>query len=342
MGAPVPLQSINKQPPCFRSHSTLGRFSKSTSRLQNENVIDYSRTAQTLPRNLHSEREYGQSPPTRLSNGDNTINVSIINTVSQKRGINGAPAKPARTYKSSLARSKSFNVHGVENGGMYKSNPQLHRLDENPIGLKSPGIVSSISRSQRDLTVEPEVDYAQNTSYTSRYVKNGYDPVESKKVFMKSLKERAPDLFKTLNAEEEDSKWQSTRPVAYSTPLKSSRIANYNSHDVYDPPTRLKSPVHTIRRGSNSTDDYSETYHITSRSDDPARPSVTDTVQSFSKKTVPAKDGRAMQTIESTETKTVTRSRLRPEPVIKYIENGNKYTRSSNGGVVIEVKNYRN
>lgn len=263
--------------------------------------------------------------------------------------MNSGPAKPARTYKSSLTRSKSFNVVGVENGGMYKSNPHLHRLDENPIGLKSPGIVSSISRSQRDLTIDPEIDY-NTTSYSSKYIKNGNDTSESKKVFMKSLKERAPELFKTLNSDEEENskKWQS-KPVAYSTPLKSSRIANYNSHDVYDPPTRLKSmsPVHTvIRRGSNSTDDYSETYHITSRSEDPNRPSVTDTVQSFSKKTVPTKNGRSMQTIESTETKTVTRSRYRPEPVtsnIKYIENGNsKYSRTNNGGVVIEVKNYKN
>lgn len=270
--------------------------------------------------------------------------------MSQKRPlVNGGPAKPARTYKSALTRSKSFNVHagGMENG-MYKSNPQLHRLDENPIGLKSPGIVSSISRSQRDLTVDPNDEI--NASYTSRYVKNGYDNTESKKVFMKGLKERAPELFKTLHSDDEDKKWQS-KPVAYSTPLKSSRIANYNSHDMYEPPTRLISndtyapqPVHTVvRRGSNSTDDYNETYHITSRSDDPHRPSVTNTVQSFSKKTIPTKNGRSMQTIESTETRTVTKSRMRePMSNVKYIENGgNKYS-TNNRGVVIEVKNYRN
>lgn len=308
------------------------------------------RSSQTLPRKLHSEtNRYGQSPPTRLSrsdHNDNKINVSIINTVSESRHpVNGAPAKPARTYKSNLARSKSFNVHGggVENT-MHKSNPQLHRLDENPIGLKSPGIVSMLSRSQRDLRLDPnENDYTNSTTYTSRYVKNGYENGDSKKAFFKNLKERAPDLYKTLHSDEEERKWN-TKPVAYSTPLKSSRIANYNNPDMYEPPTRLKSnepyhsqPVHTVvRRGSNSTDDYSETYHITSRSDDPTRPSVTNTVKSFSKKTIPSQNGRSMQTIESTETRTVTKSSYR-DPV----KNGNEYN-SNNHGVVIEVKNYRN
>lgn len=321
----------------------MGRFSKSTSRLISSHSADYSRSVQTLPRNIHSD---SHSPPTRLGKqDDNTINVSIINTVSQKKPlVNGGPAKPARTYKSALARSKSFNVHaGGDHNGMYKSNPHLHRLDENPIGLKSPGIVSSISRSQRDLT-----DTTEENTHTSRYIKNGYE--DNKKIFMKNLKERAPELFKTLHSDDEEKRWQ--KPVAYSTPLKSSRIANYNNQDMYEPPTRLipneyetyapqAQPIHSVvRRGSNSTDDYSETYHITSRSDDPHRPSVTNTVQSFSKKTIPTKNGRSMQTIESTETRTVTKSRVR-EPV-KYIENGGSKYNSNNRGVVIEVKNYRN
>lgn len=300
------------------------------------NGVDYTRSSQTLPRKLHSDTtNYGQSPPTRLSrndNADNTINISIINTVSEKRLANGAPAKPARTYKSNLTRSKSFNVYATPD--MYKSNPQLHRLEENPIGLKSPGIVSMLSRSQRDLTSDLNENEYNSSTYTSRYIKNGYENGETKKGFTKK--------------EEETKRWN-TKPVAYSTPLKSSRIANYNT-DIYEPPTRLKptetyppQPSHTvIRRGSNnSTDDYSETYHITSRSEDPHRPSVTNTVQSFSKKTIPTKNGRSMQTVESTETRTVTKSRFRePTTNLKYIENG-KYG-GNNKGVVIEVKNYRN
>lgn len=86
--------------------------------------------------------------------------------------MNGGPAKPARTYKSNLSRSKSFNVHADPEGqrpGMYKSNPQLHRLDESPIGLKSPALISSLSRSQRDLSER------EDGGYTHRFgSRNGY------------------------------------------------------------------------------------------------------------------------------------------------------------------------
>lgn len=66
---------------------------------------------------------------------------------------------------------------------MYKSNPQLHRLEEAPIGLKSPGLISSISRSQRDLS--GQLDEPHYT--TSRFAKNGYSETtnDSKKIFMK-------------------------------------------------------------------------------------------------------------------------------------------------------------
>lgn len=325
-------------------------------------TVDYSRSAQTLPRNIRTEASHRIQQPqpapvaTRLAknnHSNSTINVSIINTVAPNRPIaNGGPAKPARTYKSNLARSKSFNVHaGAPEKNMYKSNPHLHRLEENPIGLKSPGLISSISRSTRDLSEQAEEQGKVEHSYTSRYVKNGYDSHDTKKVFMKGLKERAPELYKTLQSDDEDQVRKWSPPAAYSTPVKPSR---YNHGDMYEPPTRLVAndsylappqPVHsTVRRGSsNSTDDYSETYHTTTRNDDPNRPSVTDTVQTFTKKTVPSKDGRKVETIQSSETKSITRSRFRGEPMtnMKYIENG-KMGNSTNGGVIIEVKNYRN
>lgn len=99
--------------------------------------------------------------------------------------VNGGPAKPARTYKSNLSRSRSFNVNGDNyNSTMYKSNPHLHRLEETPIGLKSPGLISSISRSQRDLTGQYEESQHNNTS---RFAKNGYsdNANDSRKLFMK-------------------------------------------------------------------------------------------------------------------------------------------------------------
>lgn len=65
-----------------------------------------------------------------------------------------APAKPARTYKSNLARSKSLIVHGDldptrTRSNMYTSNSNIHRLNENPSGLKSPGLISSLNRSPK-------------------------------------------------------------------------------------------------------------------------------------------------------------------------------------------------
>lgn len=144
-----------------RSQSTLGRLSKSTSRLA-PRTTPTDRVSQTLPRNPSKQH------PRR---DDNTINVSIINTVSSPRPpiSNGAPAKPARTYKSNLSRSKSLNVHGVEGKQQYKSNPQLHRLDESP--LKSPALISNLSRSQRDLS---ERVVEEEEEYTGRFGRNGY------------------------------------------------------------------------------------------------------------------------------------------------------------------------
>lgn len=164
---------------------------------------------------------------------------------------------------------------------------------------------------------------------------------DSKKVFLKSLKDRAPELFKTLHENEEDS-WRG--PASYSTPVKPPRTAH--NGDLYEPPTRLRdTQTSVIRRGSNSSNDYSETYHTTSRNDDPLRPSVTNTVQSFSKKTLPSRDGRSVETIESTETKSVTKSRYRGgEPTTggygKYYERDGKYSNGNGASpVVIEVRN---
>lgn len=277
-----------------------------------------------------------QEHPTKLENRSNsTINVSIINTVSSPRKFEG-PAKPARTYKSNLSRSKSLNVHGgldPNKPNMYTSNPQLNRLADKPIGLKSPGLISSINtinRSNRDLS---------DDVYNSRFNRNGVsDNVDNKRVFLSSLKDRAPELFKTL--EENDRDW---RPNNYSTPLKNGR--NYNG-DIYEPPTRdskrLVSPNHSIlRRGSSSSTDFSETYHTTTRGDDPRRPCVTNTTKSFSRKTVPLRDGRGMETIESSETTSVTKSSYRGnEPSSKYYED-RRYNSSGVNPVVIEVRNYR-
>ncbi|CAH1110023.1 unnamed protein product [Psylliodes chrysocephalus] len=296
-----------------RSQSTLGRFSKSTSRLVNGQHHVEERNSQTLPRHLSKQ----SSPPRPLGNKSNsTINVSIINTVSSPRKLEG-PVKPQRTYKSNLSRSKSLNVHG----GMYTSNPQLNQ----PIGLKSPGLISSLNRSQKDVN---------DDVYTSRFTRNGIsEQGDNKRVFLSSLKDRAPELFKTL---EEDDTYKNGR--------------NYNG-DIYEPPTRLRDtklvtavPNHVYhRRGSASSTDFSETYHTTTRSEDPHHPSVTNTTKHFSRRTVPSPTGRGMETIQSTETK-ISKSSSHynrgAEPAKKYHED-RWYNSSGSKPVVIEVRNYK-
>ncbi|KAK9893098.1 hypothetical protein WA026_023771 [Henosepilachna vigintioctopunctata] len=271
-----------------RSQSTLGRFSKSTGKLSST-LPDQRKNSQTLPR--HMSRH--QSPPRleRNNKSNSTINVSIINTV---RPQHEGPAKPARTYRSNLSRSKSFNINSAEMNGL----------------------ISSLSRSQRDLNED---------SYNR--LRNGSS--ENKRLFMKNLKDRSPELFKTLH-ESQDS-FPRTTP-------KSSK--NYNG-DIYEPPTRLRdtyaissTPIRSLRRGSNSSD-YSETYRTTTRSDDPKRPSVTNTTKTISKKTVPSKDGRSFETIESSETKSITKSSYRGDQK-QYREPERRYTPSP---VVIEVRN---
>ncbi|KAI4455895.1 hypothetical protein MML48_8g00001079 [Holotrichia oblita] len=336
-----PVRNSRKQPgrdEDNRSQSTLGRFSKSTGRLVSTSTPNnQNRFSQTLPR--HSTRN---EVPSKLENKSNsTINVSIINTVSspqQRPLVNGGPAKPARTYKSNLARSQSFNVQAGDLSNrrtMHKSNPQLNRLDEAPSGLKSPALISSINRSTQNLSESYEENYNVNNTH-SRFARNGYSDHnnDNKKIMLKGLREKTPEFFKTLHENEND--WKSSNNY---------NKRNYNP-DIYEPPTRLRDSIspttasrNIIRRGSSSSNDYSETYRTTSRGDDPHRPSITNTVQSFSKKTIPNKDGRGFQTIESTEKKSVTKSRYVAEPHnTRYYDSDRRYS-SAASPVVIEVRN---
>lgn len=327
------------------------------------------------------------------------------------------PIKPARTYKA-LNRSKSFNVHAMEplndthkpsflnnssrlnSSNIYKSNPHLSRLDETPEQLKSPAIVSIISRSQRDLSnAVQEEDEERKENLYSRFAKkasysNGFSkPVENgngnvndkKKIFMKGLLERSPELYQALHENDEhdgiNGRSKSPTPIYNSTPLKNgfNKQSHYKedlSYKTSDPYRRdtgspyrplngvdkfkssegYNSPGYNVaRRGSANSDNFSETYRTQSRSDDPRRPSVTNTVQTVSKKTIPSKDGRTKETIESTETTTVTKSRFVGDPMSnKYAENGGRLNgldnrrgsgqsneRRGSNGVVIDVRDYR-
>lgn len=146
-----------------------------------------------MPRNLHTGGQYARSQAhsrrqQSLASGPikpgishaassanpsrqygSMINISIKNTVtSPKLAVQSniqPPAKPERTYKASLSRSKSFNIEADRNGVdvpppriPYTSNLQLNRLDETP-PLKSPGILASINRSNRDLLKDTRHEY---------------------------------------------------------------------------------------------------------------------------------------------------------------------------------------
>ncbi|VVD02540.1 unnamed protein product [Leptidea sinapis] len=354
--------------------STLGRFSHSTSRLNpNTESEDHSRSAQTLPRKLHERKEKTTEKPSsnkywhRLTSNKRSTSAININNNSPDGKTNGyppGPVKPARTYKG-LNRSKSFAmgvpepethpryVTGMSRNysTMYKSNPHLSRLDETPEQLKSPGIVSIINRSQRDLAdaVSRETERRRDGLFGARYGKttpatnghtNGFskshDETDKKKIFLKGLRERAPDLYQTLHADDEsDGSRLSSRygtPSPYKDRISEERkIPIYKTDSIINRDTgspytsrldaRMKSPVN--RRESNSSDNFSETYRYTTRSGDPERPSVTDTVETVSKKVVPSRDGRSKEIIESREVNSVTKSRgYKAEPLttIKYFE----------------------
>ncbi|CAH0751401.1 unnamed protein product [Diatraea saccharalis] len=358
--------------------STLGRFSHSTSRLNpnSEPEEDFVRSAQTLPRKLHERKEkpiekpssnkyWHRLTPNKRSNS--AVNISNNISASPDGKINGyppGPAKPARTFKA-LNRSKSFAMGAPEQetharyvsgmnrnySTMYKSNPHLSRLDETPEQLKSPGIVSIINRSQRDLAdaVSRETERRRDGVFGARYGKttplsnghsNGYkthDEADKKKIFLKGLRERAPELYQTLHADDESDGSRLSSRYGSPSPLYKDRISEERKIPLYKSDslnresspfvsrleTRLKSPA--IRRGSNSSDNYSETYRYQTRSGDPERPSITDTVETISKKVLPSRDGRSKEIIESREVNSVTKSRgYKGEPManMKYIENG--------------------
>lgn len=278
------------------------------------------------------ENDYGNGL-NRSANSGSMINVSFAN---------GGPVKPQRTFsKPSLLRSQSFNVQPADPGQFSRrSVSTLHRLEESPPPLKSPNIVSSVSRSTKDLSA---IGAATDDGYRSLSGSwaspgelsnggggSGYrrdDP--KKKLFMKGLLDHAPELYKTLSHQD--------RPYSSSGNSSSPTIVRHHHHNSSTAGSGQEVTNRSVTRRGSKDGGYTETVRITSKSDDPYRPSVTNTVQNFTKKTVP-RDGR-VETIESTETKTVTKSRYNGGDTVSSKINGFNGT---GGGVVIEVRNGRN
>lgn len=374
---PRGVHSSNQQLYQPTPSNTLGRFSKSTNRLTSTTAAstllsphhrthhDY-RSTQTLPRKMDSHKKSSV-------HSASTNNVSSLagNNPSRRDSAhiqpihNTGPAKPARTYKA-LNRSKSFNVHGLNGtndptpiyiekltrhipitssaptSSMYKSNPHL---SDEKAQLKSPSIVNLISRSQRDLTKIDEDSDQQQTNRVFHYNqvnRTHHTPVngglEKRSTFLRGLQDQAPELYRTIHGDDE------ARHPSSTTMYIPGRLDHESSLGSRSPVTPLnKDTASIVRRGSTSTEDYSETYKITSNFDNPRRPSITNTVHSFTKKTVPARNGiRGKETIESNERKSITTSRYKSADPI----HSTRYRSSSHvdgglapGPVVIELRN---
>lgn len=325
--------------------NTLGRFSKSTNRLQTSpSHLDYDyRSAQTLPRKLEHKPMHSSA-----------INIAIVSNV-QSPPTSQGPAKPARTYKS-INRSKSFNVHGLNgtnnpspiyiekmNRNMnhnYRSNPHLN---EDKPQLRSPSIVNLISRSQRDLSKIDENDLgnsnpisASNYDVRSNGYQRNYSPIHYSKNI--PVDRRAHSLLRTTSDNYRTEMDSPHRNGHYKYGLERNLQRERESSLGSRSPLAInKDTAAIVRRNSSSTEDYSETYKTTTRSG----PSVTNTVHNFIKKTNPAKNGRAPETIETSERKSVTTSRYRNGDAysnnLRYVPD-REIRRNSASPVVIEVR----
>lgn len=290
------------------------------------------RSVQTLPRKLEPNGVRRNVSVIHTSHPTANTNTTTTTRIFQNTG----PAKPARTYKS-LNRSKSFNVHGMNGhptdfspiylekltsqqpkSNLYNSSQHYkstsHLIDSprsngglsngvsNGMGLKSPSIVNLISRSQRDLTTINDNELYSTPVKgrpTTLLSNGGGHQVDKKSIFLRGLQDQAPELYKTLV--EEDRHRASPFRTAIGNNFKESSIGSRS------PVTINKDTAQIIRRGSSSTDDFAETYRYTTRGNEGHRPSVTNTVQNVSRKTIPSKDGRGREVINTSESRSVTK-----------------------------------
>lgn len=312
-----------------------------------------------LVRETESAEEVDSVPHTR-----SMINVSFVNQPNLSSSMNSSkvslrgPVKPARTYRSSLSRSQSFNVQPGEKVYLdpYQSKSRLHRLEESPPPLESPTMISHWRQSP-------------NSQDDERFKSDL--KINKKEVFMKNLHDTAPELYRTLHGDGEvymsdgghysverkkypnySNSFRSTSTVKTNNSnttveaLKRSPLRQGYMKNSYSPISsevlKTENGIITVSRQKEDlgNDDYAETVRIESKSDDPRNPSKTNTVKTFTKKKIPSKGGSTTETIETTETKTVFKSHPYNED---FDRDRIMYNRSprANSGVVIKVKNDR-
>lgn len=304
-----------------------------------------------------------------MSHAHSLINVSFVNQPSSLAYVSDVrnnaeypwqgPAKPARTYRSNLSRSKSFNVQpGLGTTlDLQKSSPHLQGLEESPPPLESPSMIFQWSQSSNCLN-EKKFDSSRVQDSRNFLSKGPHN--RTLKNSANFIHDDVSNEFQKINSNSQVAGSKRNQEVDYSSSFRSS--STINTHDSTNsslvdvseynhlkpsylknsyPPVYIKTfrdgnVIKTVSRSENSTnDDFSETVRIESKSEDPYNPTETNTVKIFSKKRVPSKNGLALETIESQETKTVvTRQGLRDD-----VDNRRILYNSSPSGVVIKVRN---
>lgn len=360
--------------------STMNRLKgiEHTGAIENNNaLVDRS---QTLPRrrfyfgddegSLLGAKEPVQNgkratPQKSLRFGSDDIDVSISNSYADQQ-----------RKSNSLSRSMSFTPRsmGAVNGHgrpaynpprltseskyspTYKSNPQLLDAPD----LLAPKLLQNMSRSTRDVS---SYDYPYSTSYhPNGHSRHSYEqpnhvnpPVtttKTKRGLFDSLKKNSVDLFESLRGSKASSPARSMTPTnnhGYSTPHRN----HSNDRNVI---SNRQSPRHYGGGNSPLSDDYNETYRMSSSTpdQDETKPKIkTDTTSKFSRKTIRGDDGRAIGNLESSQTTTRTTSRYKESEVmypngrgvhspLGYDGPAHSPTQLSSGTVVIPVRDTNN
>lgn len=243
-------------------------------------------------------------------------------------GLSGEPpAKPERTYRSNLLRSQSFNSHSGPNN-LYKPNQYRHDIQESPPPLRSPSMIYRWSQSSNYLDDE-KLKIPDNGRNTLHHPRKQWPKSKS------PTQEIRESIFKEMKKTD---RFRENNPPPSGKSLQLNIIKP--QHPKNSPLTKKTvfqdgNTIKTISKESfGNDDDYSETVTIESKSDDVLNPSETNTVKIFSKKKIPLKNGHAMETIESSETKTIVKS----QGPRQNLDSNRILYNSSPNGVVIKVR----
>ncbi|CAL8115390.1 unnamed protein product [Orchesella dallaii] len=266
-----------------------------------------------------SKRSAGKS----LRFGTDDIDVSISNSyqnAENNRKSNSLSRSMSFTPRSVGRDKPTYNPPRLSNetkySPNYKSNPQL--LDGPD--LLTPKLLQNMSRSTRDVSSMSHNDQhnyssSRNHHYESNAVNNvNHVSSKSKRSIFDSLKKNSVDLFEPgVRGSKASSPSRSMTPTGAYSPLRN------NDRSLISTRASLQSPRHFGGANSPLSDDYHETYRMSSSTpdQDETKPKIkTDTTSKFSRKTIRGDDGRAIGNLESSQTTTRTTSRYKESEVM--------------------------